>query len=63
MWSKVERQVSEQPYYTLASLRAQIWEVMAVIDRKVVIHACKKFWSWIEAIVEASGGFIEQMCR
>jgi hypothetical protein len=46
----------------LASFRAKISEVMADMDREVVIHPCKKFWSWIEAIVEANGDIIEQMC-
>jgi hypothetical protein len=32
---------------------------MADKDREVVIHLCKKFWSRIEAIVEASGNFIK----
>jgi hypothetical protein len=32
---------------------------MADKDREVVIHICKKFRAWIEAIVEASGNFIK----
>jgi hypothetical protein len=55
MWSIVEREVNEDPHNTLASFRAKISEVMAKMDREVVIQPCKKFWSWIEAIVEASG--------
>jgi hypothetical protein len=35
---------------------------MADKDREVIIHPCKMFQSRIEAIVEASGDFIEQMC-
>jgi hypothetical protein len=35
---------------------------MADKDRDVVIHKCKMFQSRIEAIVEASGDFIEQIC-
>jgi hypothetical protein len=35
---------------------------MAVIDREVIINPCKMFQYQIEAIVEASGVFIEQMC-
>ncbi len=34
---------------------------MADKDREVVIHLCKKFRSRIEAVVEASGNFSEQM--
>jgi hypothetical protein len=32
------------------------------MDREVVIHPSNMFQSLIEAIVEASGDFIEQMC-
>jgi hypothetical protein len=59
MWSVVAREVCKPPHNTLASLIAQISEVMADMDREVVIHACKKFWSWIAAVVEASRNFIK----
>ena len=54
-----EREVNKQPHntYTLASLRAKILEVMANMDREFVIHYYKKFWSRIEAVVDASGDF------
>jgi hypothetical protein len=53
MWSEFEREVSKQPYKTLASLRAKILEGMADMDREVVIRSYKKFWSRIEAVVDA----------
>jgi hypothetical protein len=59
MLSKVEREVNKQPYNTLASLKAMISDVMANLDREVVIHVCKKFRSWIEADMEATGVFIK----
>ena len=62
MWSEVEGEVSEKPHSTQATLRAKISEVMAGMDREVVIHPCKMFQSLIEVIVEASGDFIEQKC-
>jgi hypothetical protein len=37
MWSEFEREVSKHPHNTLASLRAKILEVMADMDREVVI--------------------------
>ncbi len=43
----------------VASLRAKILEVMANMDREFVIHYYKKFWSRIEAVVDASGDFIK----
>jgi hypothetical protein len=33
--------------------------VMTDLDREAIIHACKKFWSWIEAVMEATGVFIK----
>ncbi len=58
-WSEVEREVNRHPHNTLASLRSKDSEEMADMDRKVVIRACKKFRSRIEAVVEASEDFIE----
>jgi hypothetical protein len=59
MWCKFEREINKQPYNTLASLRDKILEVMANMDREFVIHSYKKFWSRIEAVVDASGDFIK----
>ncbi len=58
MWSEVEREVSKHPNNTLTSLRAKISEIMTEIDREAVILFCQRFWSQIEAIVEARGDFI-----
>ena len=43
MWSEVAREVSKHPHNSLASLRAQISEVMADMDREVIIPPYKKF--------------------
>jgi hypothetical protein len=59
MWSEFETGVSKHPHNTLDSFRAKISEVMADVDREVVICPCKKFRSRIEAIVEDSGDFID----
>ena len=59
MWCEFEREVSKKPQNTLASLRAKILEVMANIDREFIIHSYKKFWSRIEAVVDASGDCIK----
>jgi hypothetical protein len=58
-WSEFEREVSKQPQSTLASLRDKILEVMADMDREVVICPYKKFWSRIKAVIGASGNFIK----
>jgi hypothetical protein len=62
MWSEFEREVNKQPHNTLASLRDKILEVMANMDREIVISSYKKFWSRIEAVVVASGDFIKYLC-
>jgi hypothetical protein len=33
-------------------------DVMTDLDREVIIHACKKFQPWIEAVMGATGVFI-----
>ncbi len=62
LWSEVEREVSKCPHITLTSLKVMTSDLMTDLDREVIIHACKLFLSQIEAIVEVSGDFIEQMC-
>jgi hypothetical protein len=62
MWCEFEREVNKQPHNTLASLKAKISEVMTNIERGIVILTCQRFWSQIEAVVEASGELTKQMC-
>jgi hypothetical protein len=52
------REVNRCPHMTLASLKVMTSDVMTGLDREVIIHACKKFWSWFEAVMEATGVFI-----
>ena len=59
MWSEVEREVNKQPHNTLASLKVMISDLMAKLDRDVVIHVCKRFRSCIEADMEATGVFYQ----
>ncbi len=61
MWCIVEREVTKCPHITLASLKVMTSEVMTDLDREVIINACKKSWSWIEAVMEATGIFIIYM--
>jgi hypothetical protein len=54
MWSEVEREVT--------NALMSPWppsDVITDLDMEVIIHACKKFWSWIEAVMEATGVFIK----
>jgi hypothetical protein len=57
MWCIVKRVVNQCPHITLASLRAMTSDVMPDLDREVIIHACQKFRSWIEAVMEATKVF------
>jgi hypothetical protein len=59
LWSVFEREVNKQPHNTLASLRAKMSEVMANMNREVVILSFKKFWSRTEAVMDASGDLIK----
>ncbi len=43
----------------MPSLKAMTSDVMTDLDREVIIHACKQFWSWIEADTEATWVFIK----
>ncbi len=62
MWSEVWREVNTCPHITLASLKVMTSDVMTDLDREVIIHACKQFWSWIEAVMEPTGVFINWIC-
>jgi hypothetical protein len=62
MWSEFEREVNKQPHSTLASLGAQILEIMADLDREVIIFSYKKFWSRIGAVIGAGGDLIKKLC-
>jgi hypothetical protein len=59
MWSEIVSKVNKCPHITVASLKVMTSDVMTDLDREVIIHACKKFWSWIEAVMEATGVFIK----
>jgi hypothetical protein len=62
MWCEFEREVNKQPHNTQASLKAKISEVMTNNDKEVFILTCRRCWSQIEAVVEASGDLIKHMC-
>jgi hypothetical protein len=59
MWCEVERHVNRCPHITLASLKVMTSDVMTDPYREVIIHTCKKFWSWIEAVMETTRVFIK----
>jgi hypothetical protein len=59
MWCEFEKEVNKCPHITLASLKVMTSDVMTDLDREVITLAFKKFWSWIEAVMEATGVFIK----
>jgi hypothetical protein len=59
MWCVFEREVNKCPHITLASLKVMTSAVVTDLDREVIIHVCKKFQSWIEFVMEATGVFIK----
>jgi hypothetical protein len=54
-----ERSLTKCPLIKVASLKVMTSDLMTEPDREVIIHDCKKFWSWIEAVKEATGVFIK----
>jgi hypothetical protein len=59
MWCVFEREVNKCPHITLTSLMVMTSPVVTDLDREVIIHACKKFQSWIEVVMEATWAFIK----
>jgi hypothetical protein len=59
MWCVFEKEVNKFPHITLTSLKVMTSAVANDLDRGVFIHACKKFQSWIEVVMEATGVFIK----
>ena len=57
-WSLVEKEVTEHSHNTKDSLKAAIVRVMSDINKEQVIFACNRFRHRIEAVIDASGGFI-----
>ena len=61
MWCVFEREVNKCPHITLTSLKVMTSAVVTDLDREVITRACKKFQSWIEVVMEATGVFIKLM--
>jgi hypothetical protein len=59
MWCEFQREVNKCPHITLTSFKVMTSAVVTDLDREVIIHACKKFQSWIEVVMGATGVFIK----
>jgi hypothetical protein len=55
----MEREVHKCPHITLSSFKVMTSDLMADLNKEVIIHAGKKFQPWIEAVMEATGVFIK----
>ena len=59
VWSIVEKEVNENPHNAKDSLKTAIVQVMSDMNKDQLIRACNRFRPRIEAVIDASGGFIE----
>ena len=59
MWSVVEKDLNEYGHDTKNFLKAAIVRVMSDMNKEQLIRACNRFRPRIEAVINASGGFIE----
>ena len=55
MWSFVEKEVDEHLHKTKNPLKA----AMSDMNKEQLIRVCNQFQPHIEAVMDASGGFIE----
>ena len=58
VWNVVEM-INEHPHNTKDSLKAAIVRVMPDMNKEPLIRACNQFRPHIEAVIGATGGFIE----
>lgn len=59
VWSVVERVTNKSRHPNVASLRVAIEAAFAEMDRNALHRACERFRPRLEAVVQASGGYIE----
>jgi hypothetical protein len=59
MWCVFDKEVNKCPHITLTSLKVMTSAVVTDLDREVIVHACKKFQSWIEVVMEDTWVFIK----
>ena len=59
VWGVVEREVNKHPHNTKASLKKAISQAMENMNKDHLINACSRFWSRIESVRKAKGGYIE----
>ena len=57
--SVVEIGFNEYPYNTKDSLKATMIQIISDVNKEQIIRACNWFRPRIEAVIDASGGFIE----
>ena len=58
-WGVCEREVNKRPHNTEESLKTKITEVMARLDKTIMVNACRRFHSRIERVPETEDRFIE----
>jgi hypothetical protein len=58
VWGATELKVNAAASNNTENLTKKIKEVMGSFDRDIVARTCRRFCSWIKAIVSAYGNFI-----
>jgi len=59
VWSEVERVTNKSRHPNVASLRTAIEAAFTDMDRDTLKRACARFRPRMEAVIQASGGYIE----
>jgi inhibitor of nuclear factor kappa-B kinase subunit alpha len=59
VWGVMERMSNKASHNSTDSLKVAITQAAASMDRTDLAHACSRFRSRIEAVIEADGGWIE----
>jgi hypothetical protein len=62
MWREVEREVKKHPHNTLASLRSKISEVMADMDRELIIPPTRSSGLGLRLLWMPVGTSLNKLC-
>jgi hypothetical protein len=59
LWGVTELKANAAVHKKTKDLTKKIKEEMGFFDRDIVARTCRRFCSWIEAVVAADGDFIK----
>ncbi len=61
VWGVSELKVNTAACNHIEDLNMKMKEVMGFFDRDIVARTCRRFYSWIEAVVADYGNFIKHV--